>query len=69
MISREKQDDGVPIAAADFASGSLASASHVRVRKLFTLAGAQVLSKRGTLKPAALNRILAQLCPTLGCNT
>ena len=69
MISREKQDDGVPIAAGDFASGNLATASHVRVRKLYTLSESQVLTKRGTLKSAAVGRVLAQLCPAIGCKS
>ncbi len=69
MISSEKQDDGVPITHGDFASGSLASASHVRVRKLYTLAKSLVVTKRGTLKPTALGKVLAELCPALGCKS
>jgi PemK-like, MazF-like toxin of type II toxin-antitoxin system len=67
MISKQAQDDGVPIGASDFASGSLKAASFVRVRRLYTLGGDNILTLRGRLKPAAVDRVLAKLCPTLGC--
>ncbi len=67
MISKQAHDDGVPIGAADFASGTLNAASFVRVRRLYTLNVENVLTRRGRLKPAAVSRVLAKLCPTLGC--
>lgn len=69
MISKQAHDDGVPLGAADFASGALKSASFVRVRRLYTLSGENVLTRRGRLKPAAVTRVLAKLCPMLGCKS
>lgn len=69
MISKQAHDDGVSIGAADFASGSLNSASFVRVRRLYTLSGDNMLTRRGRLKPAAVSRVLTKLCPTLGCKS
>ena len=67
MMSSDRQDDGVPIGPGDFTAGGLARDGFARVRRLFTLDGALVVAKRGTLKPAAVTRVLAALCPTLGC--
>lgn len=67
MISKQAHDDGAPIGASDFASGSLKAASFVRVRRLYTLASDNVLMLRGRLKPAAMDRVKAILCPTFGC--
>ncbi len=69
MISSEQQDDGVSIAKADFGSGSLSADSFVRVRKLYTISGNEIVAQRGTLNPAAMGRVLAKLCLTLGCRS
>jgi len=69
MISRSKQDDGISIAAADFAAGKLNEDSFVRVGHLFTCETGSFVTKRGTLKPAAMKRVLASLCPSLGCKS
>lgn len=67
MISKEQHDDGVAINASDFAAGSLKATSFVRVSRLFTIDGEHVVTKRGRLKPAAMDRVMATLCPSLGC--
>ena len=67
MISRSKQSDGVAIVAADFAAGALNADSFARVQHLFTCENSCFVAKRGALKPAAVKRVLAALCPTLGC--
>lgn len=69
MISRGQQGDGVAIAVADFASGALQADSFVRVKHLFTLESSNFVSRRGTLRPTAVQRVLKVLCPTLGCKS
>lgn len=69
MISRSKQDDGVLIAIPDFASGALNADSFVRIRHLFTCESNCIVLKRGALKPGTMKRIIAALCPTLGCKS
>ncbi len=67
MISSAQQGDGIGIARSDFASGSLKVDSFVRVRHVYTCDNSCFVTKRGTLKPAAVRRVLAALCPALGC--
>ena len=67
MISRAQQGDGVAIGQADFASGTLKSDSFVRVRHVYTCVSGVFVLKRGSLKPAAMQRVLKVLCPALGC--
>ena len=69
MISSQGHDDGVPIGTSDFASGSLKAASFARVQRLYTLSGDHVLVHRGRLKPTAVDRVRAKLCPALGCKS
>ncbi len=67
MISRSQMDDGISITAADFSSGALNADSFVRVKHVFTCEGSCVVTKRGSLAPKAIKRVLAALCPALGC--
>ena len=67
MISRSQQSDGVAIVSTDFAAGALNADSFVRVQHVFTCENSCFVTKRGTLKAAAVKRVLAALCPTLGC--
>lgn len=67
MISTQQHEDGIPIAAPDFSTGALNAASFVRTSRLITINGDHVLTRRGRLKPTAVSRVLAKLCPTLGC--
>lgn len=69
MISGEGQDDGVPISAADLSAGKLAKDSFVRVRRLYTFKDSLFTIKRGTLKAAAMGRVMNALCPALGCKS
>ena len=69
MISSQGQDDGVPVVPADFAEGKLAAAGFVRVQKLFTVYQGALVSKRGVLRTVAMNKVLAKLCPSLGCRS
>lgn len=69
MISKQQHEDGVPIGAADFAAGALNSASFVRTSRLFTINGDNVVTQRGRLKPGAMGRVRAKLCPALGCGS
>lgn len=69
MISRSKMDDGVSITAADFAAGALKEDSFVRVRHVFTCESSGFVLKRGSLAPGAMKRVLAALCPALGCKS
>lgn len=69
MMSREKHDDGVPIDSPDFASGGLKGAGFARVKRLYTINGTAFSLKRGSLKPGALQRVQAALCPALGCKS
>lgn len=67
MISGESQDDGVPISTSDLSAGQLAKQSFVRVRRLYTFKDSLFTIKRGSLKPAAMGRVMNALCPVLGC--
>jgi len=67
MISSQGQDDGVPFAPADIIQGSMSASGFIRIRRLFTLHQDVLVAKRGVLKPAAMNKVLAKLCPSLGC--
>lgn len=69
MISGERQDDGVSISTADLSAGRLAKESFVRVRRLYTFKDSLFTIKRGTLKPAAMARVMGALCPALGCKS
>lgn len=67
MMSSQKQDDGVLVDKPDFSSGGLKGASHVRVKRLYTVSGSTFSEKRGSLKPEAMKRVAAELCPAIGC--
>ena len=67
MISSQGQDDGVPVAPADLAQGKLNAPGFVRVRRVFTVDKGSLVAKRGALRPAAMGKVLAKLCPSLGC--
>ena len=69
MISSQGQDDGVPMAPADFAQGNLSTPSFVRVQKIFTVDKGSLVAKRGALRTAAMGKVLAKLCPSLGCKS
>lgn len=69
MISSGAQDDGVPVTAADLAHGELSGASFVRIRRLFTVKSSALVRKRGALKTASMGKVLAKLCPSLGCKS
>lgn len=68
MISTS-QDEGVSITAADFSTGSLKQDSFVRVRHVYTCESKCFVTKRGALKPDAMKRVMAALCPALGCKS
>lgn len=67
MISSQGQDDGVPVAQADFAHGNLSAPGFVRIRRIFTVDKDSLVTKRGALRNAAMGKVLAKLCPSLGC--
>jgi len=67
MMSSQRHDDGVTIEPADFSVGGLTSMGYARVRSVYTVNGATFSQKRGALKPNALKRVHAALCPALGC--
>lgn len=67
MISSQGQDDGVPFAPADITHGTLSSPGFVRIRRIFTLHQDMLVAKRGILKATAMSKVLAKLCPSLGC--
>lgn len=69
MMSSGAQDDGVPVAQADFAQGGLSGPSFVRIRRLFTVEMDSLVAKRGVLQPNAMSKVLAKLCPSLGCRS
>ncbi len=69
MISSSGQDDGVPILPADIAHGSMSTAGFVRTGRLFTVEKDSLVAKRGVLQPKAMSKVLAKLCPSLGCRS
>lgn len=69
MISSQGQDDGVPVAQTDFSQGNLSAPSFIRVRKIFTIDKGALVAKRGVLRAAAMGKVLAKLCPSLGCKS
>jgi mRNA-degrading endonuclease toxin of MazEF toxin-antitoxin module len=69
MISSGAQDDGIPVTASDFAHGQLGGASFVRIRRLYTVKSSALVKKRGALKGSTMSKVLAKLCPSLGCKS
>lgn len=69
MISSQGQDDGVPFSPTDFAQGKLATSGFVRIRRIFTVDKEALVAKRGVLKGTAMSKVLAKLCPSLGCKS
>jgi mRNA-degrading endonuclease toxin of MazEF toxin-antitoxin module len=67
MISSSVQDDGVAIMPADLAQGSMPTAGFVRVGRLFTVEKDALVAKRGVLQSKAMGKVLAKLCPVIGC--
>ncbi|MGQ0654778.1 MAG: type II toxin-antitoxin system PemK/MazF family toxin [Betaproteobacteria bacterium] len=69
MISNSAQDDGVAILPADLVQSSSFVSGYVRVRRIFTVANDALVTKRGALRATAMAKVLAKLCPALGCRS